>query len=355
MHSRRQYATHCQTNSKSIAVRLTPSSQGSSRQYTRCIAPGDSNGSTGSDLICDMTSGVSSIGPIRLANAPRKMILSDLNLRMKRGRQDASGAFLSSTGQRTQVSLSWKSRPDSTLIKASYNDNNDVKDVVVNDAATRRLFLAQFVATSLLTIPQITYADDDTNTDKIDPTVTLPKITSKVYLDIKLPTYKEPRRLTIGLFEEDMPKAAGNFKTLCTNVEQPSYAGTNFYRVISNTSIQGGAIGKDVNSGKSGMSSFEDGQPFEPDNYNILHTKKGLVSGVRNPNGTIDSRFFIQTESDAGWADSRYAAFGIVLEDDTGSEGDGGMGLVKKISQAEVKTPQNSPKDPILIVGCGVL
>ena len=72
-----------------MQVRLTPSSQGSSRQYTRCIAPGDSNGSTGSDLICDMTSGVSSIGPIRLANAPRKMILSDLNLRMKRGRQDA--------------------------------------------------------------------------------------------------------------------------------------------------------------------------------------------------------------------------------------------------------------------------
>ena len=261
------------------------------------------------------------------------------------------GAFLSSTSQLTQVSLSRKSR-DYNVIKASYNDKNDVNDVV-NDATARRMFLAQSAAASLLAIPRIICADD-TDTNKIDPSITLPKITSKVYLDIKLPAYKE-RRLIIGLFGEDMPKAASNFETLCTNKEQPSYAGTNFYRIISDTSIQGGAIGKDVSSGKSGTSSYEDGQPFEPDNYNILHSKKGLVSGVRNPDGRIDSRFFIQTESDAGWADGRYAAFGIVLDDDERSGGDGGMGLVKKISRAEVKTPQNNPKDPILIVGCGVL
>ena len=153
-----------------------------------------------------------------------------------------------------------------------------------------------------------------------------------------------------------MPKATQNFQTLCSNTNDISYAGTTFYRVISDTSIQGGAIGKDVNSGKSGTSSFEDGQPFEPDNYNILHLKKGLVSGVRNPNGTMDSRFFIQTEEDAGWADGRYAAFGIVLEEDDGDKKAGsGMELVKKISRVDVKTPQNSPKDPILIVGCGLL
>ena len=75
------------------------------------------------------------------------------------------------------------------------------------------------------------------------------------------------------------------------------------------------------------------------------------MSAVRNPNGTIDSRFFIQTEDDAGWADGRYAAFGIVLEED----GTGGMELVKKISRVDVKTPQNSPKEPVSIVGCGLL
>lgn len=200
-------------------------------------------------------------------------------------------------------------------------------------------------------MPQIAFADE---TNAIDPSVDLPKITSQVYLDIKMPTLKDPKRIIIGLFGQDMPKAAGNFQTLCTNTEGPSYAGTNFYRVISDTSIQGGAIGKDVNSGKSGTSSFENGAAFEPDNYNILHTKRGLVSGVRNPNGTMDSRFFIQTEDDAGWADGRYAAFGIVMGEDVGKSL-GGMELVKKISKVDVKTPQNSPKDPIVIVGCGLL
>mmetsp|Transcript_2489 Transcript_2489/g.3650 ORF Transcript_2489/g.3650 Transcript_2489/m.3650 type:complete len:116 (-) Transcript_2489:459-806(-) len=114
-------------------------------------------------------------------------------------------------------------------------------------------------------------------------------------------------------------------------------------------SIQGGAIGNP--SGKTGTSSFPSGKPFSPDNYKIRHTAQGLVSAVRTATGDIDSRFFVQTEGDAGWADDRYAAFGIVLEE----EGTGGMDLVRRISKVDVKAPQNSPKEPVLIVGCGVL
>jgi cyclophilin family peptidyl-prolyl cis-trans isomerase len=218
----------------------------------------------------------------------------------------------------------------------------------------RRKFLPQSILASgaLMYVPQISFADDsETSNNSIDPSINLPKITSKVYLDIKYSNFKEPKRIVIGLFGDEMPKAAGNFLTLCTSTDGPSYAGTSFYRVISDTSIQGGAIGKDATSGKSGTSSNEGGAPFDPDNYNILHSKRGLVSAVRNPNGSIDSRFFIQTEEDAGWADGRYAAFGAVLEE----EGTGGMELVKKISRVDVKTPQNSPKEPVLIVGCGLL
>ena|SRR6056300_1677870 len=120
-------------------------------------------------------------------------------------------------------------------------------------------------------------------------------------------------------------------------------------------SIQGGAIGSN-SSGKSGTSAFEGGKPFQPDNYNIRHTKAGLVSAVRTLNGDVDSRFFIQTEDDAGWADDRYAAFGIVLEEEGNESGGlgGGMDLVRRISKVDVKTPQNSPKDPVMIVGCGI-
>lgn len=144
-----------------------------------------------------------------------------------------------------------------------------------------------------------------------------------------------------------MPKTVENFLTLST-ANEPSYNGATFYRVLSGMSIQGGAIGN--NSGKSGTSASEGGKPFSPDNYKIRHTKAGLVSAVRNVNGDIDSRFFVQTEADAGWADDRYAAFGIVLEE----EGTGGMDLVRRISRVDVKTPQNSPKDPVMIVGCGI-
>ena len=224
----------------------------------------------------------------------------------------------------------------------------------------------EFITTSIITtagifLPTFTQikpalADDDTIS--IDPSITLPKITNKVYLDIKFPKYKEPKRLVVGLFGDDAPKVVDNFVKLCTNSDDvgPSYAGSSFYRALSGMSIQGGDVGDSSGSGKSGTSAFEDGKSFTPDNYNIKHTKAGLLSMVRTKTGDVDSRFFIQTEEDAGWADNRYAVFGIVLEEGggDGESKDKGMDLVKRISKVDVKTPQNSPKEPITIVGCGL-
>ncbi|KAL7488616.1 hypothetical protein ACHAW6_014214 [Cyclotella cf. meneghiniana] len=244
------------------------------------------------------------------------------------------------------------------LLRIKADDTASNGSIIHESHFERRKFLAQSFIVGVLPLvtPHVTHADDDqtqTTNDTIDPSINLPKITSKVYLDIKLANFKQPKRIAIGLFGDVMPKTVHNFQNLCTDNydDGPTYVGTSFYRVISDTSIQGGAIGKDATTGKSGTSSFENGMSFDPDNYRILHSKRGLVSAVRNPDGTIDSRFFIQTEDDAGWADGRYAAFGIVLEED----GTGGMELVKKISRLDVKTPQNAPKDPVSIVGCGLL
>ncbi len=94
--------------------------------------------------------------------------------------------------------------------------------------------------------------------------------------------------------------------------------------------------------------------PFALDNYDVCHTRVGLVSAIRaNTNGDINLRFFVQTKDDKGWADRMYAALGIVLDDCDG--GDRGMNLVRRISRVEVKTPQNSPKEPIMIIGCRML
>lgn len=176
----------------------------------------------------------------------------------------------------------------------------------------------------------------------IDPAVDAPRVTKRVYLDVMIGDDEAAEaegagRLVIGLYGELMPKTAENFERLC---EGNGYAGTTFYRVLSDLQISGGAIGDP--KGDSGKSAF--GSSFEPDNFNLKHTKAGLVSMVRDKTGGVDSRFFINLKDDAGWADDRYAAFGIVEE---------GMDLVGKIEKVDVARPKNTPKVAVRITGSG--
>eukprot|EP00980_Cylindrotheca_fusiformis_P022850 scaffold9846_cov122-Cylindrotheca_fusiformis.AAC.3 len=172
----------------------------------------------------------------------------------------------------------------------------------------------------------------------IDPAIDPPEVTKRVFLDVSIDG-KGEGRLVIGLYGNLMPRTVDNFATL---FESNAYAGTNFYRVLSDYSIQGGNIGDPT--GKTGRSALEDGRPFEPDNFNLKHTKTGLVSAVRGLDGRIDSRFFINCQDDAGWADDRYAAFGIVEE---------GLDVVKRIEQVPVKPPKNAPTVEVKILRSG--
>eukprot|EP00535_Pseudo-nitzschia_heimii_P004678 CAMPEP_0197181648 /NCGR_PEP_ID=MMETSP1423-20130617/5873_1 /TAXON_ID=476441 /ORGANISM="Pseudo-nitzschia heimii, Strain UNC1101" /LENGTH=253 /DNA_ID=CAMNT_0042631939 /DNA_START=82 /DNA_END=840 /DNA_ORIENTATION=+ len=197
----------------------------------------------------------------------------------------------------------------------------------------RRDFL---ITTTILFPPTVSFAS------YIDPATDLPKITKRVYMDVEFGSRNEERgRLVIGLFGDLMPRTVENFETLCSS---NAYAGTTFYRVISDLSIQGGAVAD--STGKTGRSSFAGGKPFEPDNYNVKHTKAGLVNMVRGIGGSVDSRFFINTKDEAGWADDRYAAFGIIEE---------GMNLVNAIEKVPVSPPKNAPKKEVKIVASGVL
>jgi len=67
---------------------------------------------------------------------------------------------------------------------------------------------------------------------------------------------------------------------------------------------------------------------------------------VRGVGGAVDSRFFVNTKDDGGWADDRYAAFGIVED---------GMDLVSRIESVQVKPPKNNPILEVKIVASGVL
>jgi cyclophilin family peptidyl-prolyl cis-trans isomerase len=165
--------------------------------------------------------------------------------------------------------------------------------------------VAAVVSLPQLLVPQQAFAA------YIDPTEAPPKVTMRVYMDVQIGDEK-PERVVIGLFGELMPKTVDNFASLAGDGK---YAGTTFYRVISGLSLQGGAIGDPIR-GRTGKSAFgKEGAPFEPDNYTIKHSKAGIVSTVRGVGGLVDSRFFIQTSDDGGWADDRYAAFGIIVSE----------------------------------------
>mmetsp|Transcript_19866 Transcript_19866/g.55372 ORF Transcript_19866/g.55372 Transcript_19866/m.55372 type:complete len:243 (-) Transcript_19866:459-1187(-) len=219
--------------------------------------------------------------------------------------------------------------------------------VPIQERPSTRLGMAEyrrrdFLATSGLTAASVLFHPAVSVASYIDPVTDPPKITKRVYLDVAFGSNDEEKgRLVIGLFGDLMPKTTQNFEQLCTS---NAYAGTNFYRVISDFSIQGGAVGD--STGKTGQSSFEGGKPFEPDNFNLKHTKTGLVSMVRGIGGGVDSRFFVNTQDDAGWADDRYAAFGVIEE---------GLDLVKAIEKVPVKPPKNSPNTEVKILASGVL
>ena len=222
----------------------------------------------------------------------------------------------------------------STSIRSSASTTTTTTTTSLNEHPRRGfLELSILATTSIIFKPELSLAS------YIDPITDSPKITKRVYLDVEFGK-NEKGRLVIGLYGDIMPKTAENFEKLCAS---NSYAGTNFYRVISDTTIQGGAIGDP--SGKTGKSSFDDGKSFEPDNFNIKHSKSGILSMVKGIGG-VDSRFFINTQEDAGWADDRYAAFGIVEE---------GMYLVKQIEKVPVSPPKNSPVNEVKILASGLI
>ena len=165
-------------------------------------------------------------------------------------------------------------------------------------------------------------------------------MTTKVYFDITIDDVPAGR-INFNLFDDVVPKTTENFRALCTGENGFGYKGSSFHRVIPAFMLQGGDFTR--GNGTGGKSIY--GEKFADENFQLKHTKPGLLSMANAGPNTNGSQFFITTMA-PGWLDGKHVVFGETADQES-------LDLVMKIEG--YGTQSGKTKAKITIADSGAL